>query len=145
MKTVGQIGVILLLAAAPTGLAIVFHPEMADRSRAGLEAGAVRVAEVDGWNRDVLWIDARPAAEFARGSIPGAIPFDEANFEPSLGAALAAWQPGRAVVVYCGSTGCGTSKQLAARMREAGFEDVYYLHGGWEAWQASHSTARPVR
>lgn len=136
MRAGRELLVLLLVALAPTLLAVAFHPQLAERARAGLEPGAVRLAEVRDWRGDVLWIDGRSAAEFAQDHIPGALPLEEATFSEQLGAIVAAWQPGQRIVVYCSSLSCAASKTLAQQLREAGFgTDVYHLHGGWEAWQ----------
>ncbi len=134
-------GVLLaLVAALPAAIAVGFHPELADRVRAGLPADAVRAAEMAAWSVPVLWVDIREAEAIARGHIPGAIAFDESAFSESLGGIVAVWEPGQAIVVYCDSTACARSREVAQRLREAGFTDVYYLHGGWEAWSATHAT-----
>jgi len=137
MRALREAVVLMLVAAVPAALAVAFHPGLADRARAGLEPGAVRLAEVRDWHAEVLWIDGRSAEEFARDHIPGALPLEEARFSEQLGAIVAAWQPGRRIVVYCGSLSCATSKTLAQQLRDAGFADVHHLHGGWEAWQAA--------
>lgn len=137
MRAWGEACVLLLVAVAPAALAIGFHPQLADRARAGLEPGAVRLEEVRAWRVDVLWIDGRNDKDFARDHIPGALHVDEARFSEGVGEVLAAWQPGRRIVVYCSNLSCGTSKALAQSLREAGFNDVFHLHGGWEAWQAA--------
>jgi rhodanese-related sulfurtransferase len=138
MRAVREGLILLLVAAAPAALAIALHPQLADRDRAGLEAGAVRLHEVRQWagSGEILWIDGRSAAEYADDHIPGALPLEEAKFSEQLGAIVAAWRPGQRIVVYCSSASCGTSRALAQRLHDAGFgNDVHHLHGGWEAWQ----------
>lgn len=127
------------VAALPAGLAVALHPELADRRRAGLPDDAVRPVEVNAWETPVLWVDARDAAAFARGHIPGALRLDEDTFSESLGALVTAWSPGMRIVVYCDTTACSRSRELAQRLRDAGFEDVHHLHGGWEAWSRAHA------
>lgn len=137
MRAVREACVLLLVAAAPAGLATRWHPGLADESRAGLEPGAVRLSAVRDWHTEVLWIDGRSEADFAQDHIPGALHADEAHFSEHIGEILAAWHSGERIVVYCSSLSCGTSKALAQQLRDAGFADVYYLHGGWEAWIAA--------
>lgn len=141
MKTLREILLLLGVAALPAALAVALHPELADRQRAGLPPDAVRPAEVNAWGAPVVWVDSREAAAFERGHVPGAIRLDESAFSESLGALVAAWTPGMRIVVYCDSSACSLSRELAQRLRDAGFTDVHYLHGGWEAWSqnaASH-------
>ncbi len=136
MRALREACVLLLVAIAPAALAVMFHPQLADRARAGLQPGAVRLAEVRDWHANVLWVDGRSEEEFNRDHIPGALPLEEARFSEQLGAIVAAWQPGQRIVVYCSSLSCSTSQGLAEKLRGAGFgDDVHFLHGGWEAWQ----------
>lgn len=137
MRPLREALLLLLVAAAPAALAVLFHPQLADRSHAGLEPGAVRLADALAWQPPPLWIDGRSEADFAADHIPGALPLGEAQFTAQLGPILAAWQPGQRIVVYCSSASCTASKTLAQRLRDAGLTDVHHLQGGWEAWAAA--------
>jgi rhodanese-related sulfurtransferase len=137
MRPLREALILFVAAAAPAALAVMLHPQLADRARAGLEPGAVRLVEVRAWHADVLWVDGRSAEDFARDHIPGALPLEEARFSEQLGPIVAAWKPGQRIVVYCSSVSCSASKTLAQQLRDAGFTDVHHLHGGWEAWQAA--------
>ncbi len=137
MRALREAVILALAALAPAALTIALHPALADRDRAGLEPDAVRVAEARAWGEPVLWIDARAQSEFAAGAIAGAIHLEPARFDTGLGDVLAAWAPGTRIIVYCGSLDCGTSRELATRLRAAGLEDVHHLHGGWDAWRAA--------
>ncbi|MGH8020646.1 MAG: rhodanese-like domain-containing protein [Opitutaceae bacterium] len=135
MNTLRETILLIFVAIVPATLAVMFHPELADRARAGLEAGAVRLEEIRAWDAPVLWIDARDVASFARGSIPGAVHLAPGRFQSDLGSVLAAWQPGMRIVVFCSSLSCATSREIAQRLRDAGLQDVHHLHRGWEAWE----------
>jgi rhodanese-related sulfurtransferase len=103
-------------------------------------AHAVSVAAVrqDPRFRNALWVDARPAAAFATGHIPSALRLTEAEWEQLLPALLDRWTPDGVIVVYCDSSSCQTSNQIAARLRrELGTASVFALSGGWEAWSAT--------
>jgi rhodanese-related sulfurtransferase len=80
---------------------------------------------------EVTVIDARTAAEFAAGHVPGAvnIPFQQmASRAAEVGAARHA-----EVVVYCGH---GPRAWIAgAALRRAGFSHVTYLRGHWAGWR----------
>jgi len=140
VKALREVILLVAVAALPAVLAIALHPELADRERAGLPPDAVRPAEVNAWTTPVLWVDARDAAAFARGHVPGAYRLDEDTFSASLGPLAAAWSPGMRIVIYCDSSACTRSRELTQRLRDAGFTDVHYLHGGWEAWSRAHAT-----
>ena len=86
--------------------------------------------------RQALWIDARPPEAYALGHVPGAVRLSEAEWETSLPSVLDRWQPEMPIIVYCNSTQCGTAQSVADRLRrELGYDHVYVLRGGWEAWR----------
>ncbi len=137
--TLREVLLLVGVAALPAALSVGLHPELADRHRAGLPPDAVRPAEVNSWSDAVLWVDARDVTAFDRGHVPGAIRLDEDTFSQSLGQLVAAWSPGMRLVIYCDSSTCARSRELAVRLRDAGFTDVHYLHGGWEAWSQANA------
>jgi rhodanese-related sulfurtransferase len=48
---------------------------------------------------------------------------------------LNTWSPDKRTVVYCSTQACHASHEVAKRLREeAGLQNVYVLHGGWEKW-----------
>ena len=83
-------------------------------------------------------LDARPAQEFARGHLSGAINLDSAA--PDLDARLGKFSKDAPILVYDGD---GTrSATLTKRMHDLGFKHLYDLQGGLNAWtQASLPTA----
>jgi len=100
-----------------------------------LEAGEIWLADAQAL--DPIWLDARPIAEFEEAHIPGALFFDENDWDTGLIELMNAWlmQP-RPIVIYCGSESCGTSRRIAERMREAMPDaEIYSLKGGWDAWR----------
>jgi rhodanese-related sulfurtransferase len=125
------IGLALIAGLAAARL----HPQLRDRSRAGLEPAEVRLASLDLKDPSLLWVDARSQEDFDRGHIPCAIHFEIGAFDASLAPLVAAWTSTTKIVVYCSSTECGVSRDLALRLRRAGFPQTWYLHGGWSAWQ----------
>lgn len=134
MKSLREAFVLVLVALAPALLAVALHPDLQHRDRAGLRPEEVRLTEVRDWKSDVLWIDARSEEEFASDQIPGAINIQLPDFERGLGTILQMWQSGVPIVVYCSSTSCEASREMARRLTESGLKGVHYLHGGWESW-----------
>lgn len=129
----------LLIIAALTllGSAFSLYHEWAPLpwAEAELEAGEIRLADAQAL--DVIWLDTRTLEEFEAAHIPGAIFFEENDWDGGLLALMDAWlgQP-RPIVIYCGSESCGTSKRVAERLRESLPEaEIYSLKGGWGAWQ----------
>lgn len=93
------------------------------------------------WRGKVLWVDARSRSDWKRDGLPGSLLF---NIDPAEDMnrmeAEAAQRISEAerVVVYCASESCGTSRQVAGRIRDMGLgPQVYVLHGGWQALRAA--------
>lgn len=100
-----------------------------------LKPGEIRL--VDAQALDVIWLDTRTKEEFGVAHIPGAIFFEENDWDTGLLVLMDAWlgQP-RPIVIYCGSESCGTSKRVAEGLRESLPDaEIYRLKGGWSAWQ----------
>lgn len=138
-------GILLICLAAlvPALAQRWWQPPEAFRPRSALTDGAgaaerVTLQTVRGWNRPVLWVDARTRAEFESGHVPAATLLNEDAWESLLPEFLGRWQPGQPVVVYCGAS-CESSRRVALRLRLAGIQDVHVLEGGWDAAQ----TLRP--
>lgn len=87
--------------------------------------------------KDVLWVDARSAEDFAKEHIPGALSLNEKNWESALPRLFETWQPPRSIVVYC-SAGCPASAKIAAKLAELGIEPVQIMEGGYEEWKRSN-------
>lgn len=95
----------------------------------------VTLAQARDWKANAIWIDARPEEEFEREHVPGALLLNEDRWNELLPQMLAVWSPEKRVVVYCSSESCGSSREIAQRLRkEAGLTNVFVLEGGWEGW-----------
>ncbi len=83
-------------------------------------------------NRDnALVVDLRPVADFDKGHIPGAKNVQMSQFDPeNKRLAAAKTLP---VILVCKNG--QTAGSAAKRLRKAGFEHVYMLEGGIQAWQ----------
>ena len=94
----------------------------------------LRPEQVSELGDGVVWIDARSAADFDAGHVPGAILLNEENWgelafdqQDRLQEAM-----GKPVVVYCDGSGCERSRRIAERLRELiGLQPVYVLRGDW--------------
>lgn len=95
----------------------------------------VTVDRARAWGDNAIWVDARPEEEFARDHVPNALLLNEDRWNELLPQFLAAWSPGKKVVVYCSSQSCNASREVARRLRdEAQLKNVFVLEGGWEKW-----------
>ena len=85
---------------------------------------------------EVIWVDARSKADFDVGHIPGAVLLNEDDWDALFVGLLDAWNGGSKIIVYCSGGGCQASHWVAVRLRdELGFDDVWVLHHGWDAWK----------
>ncbi|MGH7730791.1 MAG: rhodanese-like domain-containing protein [Candidatus Eiseniibacteriota bacterium] len=87
--------------------------------------------------RAALFLDARDAAEYEKGHIPGAIRLTnaEAQNEPERVKALPV--TGRAIICYCEGGTCEASLDLARFLLESGFKKVLVYMGGYPEWEAA--------
>lgn len=81
------------------------------------------------WSK-MLVIDARDAAQFAKGHIPGAVNLDWRQ----VLAKRATLPKDKPVLIYC-NTG-SLSAQAGFALRVAGWDNVRILQGGMEEWKA---------
>lgn len=137
------IGAICVVAAGGTWLlnGPAEKPEVFQCDPAQLREDEICLADVKG---NVLWVDARPRKEWEESRREGAILWnldpkeDAMAFEAEAAMRIVAAE---LVVVYCGSEACGTSRQIADRIRVLNLgPPVRILHGGWDALRDSSSS-----
>ena len=127
-----MLAVLALLPAA--GEAIYFRDKISWRSPIP-PSESVNADQARAWGQNAIWVDARPDEEFVHDHVPGALSLNEDRWNELLPEFLAAWSPGKKVIVYCSSLSCNASREVARRLRkEAQLPDVFVLEGGWEAW-----------
>ena len=89
----------------------------------------------------VLWVDARPRAEWERDGVVGSELWnlDPAEDMQAFEAAVAMrLLDAPRVVVYCGDENCGVSRQVADQIRKMGLgAEPLVLKGGWAALRDS--------
>ena len=119
----------LSLAFAGLTLAIVGN------EIAGLFTGYKRIAPAALTalvNRDnALVVDLRALADFEKGHIPGSRNVLPSQFDPENKQLAAA----RALPVVLVCKAGNSAADAARRLKKAGFEQVYVLDGGIQAWQ----------
>ena len=142
---VRQVLFLLGLAFLPAIGQAIYYRNTASWHAPPADSAPVTVAEAKQWGETVLWIDARAEADFEKAHVPGAIRLSEDDWDSLLPGVLAAWSPGRKVVVYCSRLTCNLSHEVAERLRNEVFgknspeavKNVYVLQGGWEEWEKS--------
>ena len=139
MKSRAARQALLLVALAflpGIGQAIYFRDKVSWQSPVPASE-SVTVAQARAWGGDVLWVDARPDAEFASDHIPGAVPLNEDRWNELFPQFLGTWAQGKKVIVYCSSQSCNLSRDVAVRLRkqtQPPMPNVFVLEGGWEEW-----------
>ena len=93
-----------------------------DEAKALLESGQAQ------------FIDARDAATFREGAIPGAINIGPGLGDQDLAARAATLDQNRVLVVYCDGLGCGLSRALARRLQGRGIAGVKVMADGMDGW-----------
>jgi rhodanese-related sulfurtransferase len=82
-------------------------------------------------------VDVRSDNEVSRGMIKGALTIPM----PMIPVRASELDPRRPVVVYCASG--GRSAQVAQYLLRNGFQEVYNLRGGIQAWSRSYPVHAP--
>lgn len=82
-----------------------------------------------------IFVDARPAGDFTRGHVPGAIHLPSAGECPGSEATIASLRSAAVpVVVYDDGGTCDLARRLAARLASEGIAEVHLLLGGFSGW-----------
>ncbi len=79
------------------------------------------------------FIDARDQWDYSEGHIKDAINIPEFSFEPS-NKLLKKIEKDRLIIVYCDGDECDTSKRLANKLMELGYQNTFVFLGGMNEW-----------
>lgn len=143
MNALAQFGVIVGLSFAAAGGSWLLKGPPEKQKTFACERDKIREDEIclSDVTGNVLWIDGRSRSEWQGNGLKGSVLWNmDPKEDPNLFEAEAAPHIAAAelVVVYCGSEKCGTSREVADRIRrmELG-PPVKVLHGGWDAIRGS--------
>jgi rhodanese-related sulfurtransferase len=93
------------------------------------------------WHNDVVWVDARRKQDWQKDGIKGSVHITNLaseNFDRLMEEALPQLAQAKRAVVYCDDLSCGTSAEVAKRIREFQLvPEVKFLHGGRKALSSS--------
>ena len=143
MKWLIQLTVLVGISAAAAGLTWMMkgpplEPAVEKCDPALLDKDQICLADVTG---NVLWVDARPRLEWQKNGLTGSILWNldpkenQQDFEAQTAMKVI---ESELVVVYCGGPACGTSRQVADRIRSLQLgPPVKILHGGWDTLKDS--------
>jgi rhodanese-related sulfurtransferase len=129
-----------LLAGYSAWLQAMHKPEPAE-SGAGKSIPATNIALIDVKEAEALWrlsstlfIDVRPAADFAYGHIAGAVSLPLEELDQRLAEVDERLRRANALVIYCKSVDCGKSLWAALRLHQAGLTQTKIFPAGWYEW-----------
>ena len=81
-----------------------------------------------------LFIDARPADEFAELHVPKSLNITPDMVEAGVAEKVAGLARDREIVVYCGQVSCDLALKVAEKLQSLGFTRVMAFMGGFRAW-----------
>ena len=123
---------ILIIVSISFIASIVSH-QLAPINTDKLDPLAMRVEDFSQKEANSLIIlDVRTKEKFAKGHFPNAIHFDPADWENSFALLMERFTGQEIILAYCES-GCGSSKNIVKQLREAGLDQCFFVHKGFEA------------
>ncbi len=138
MKSVYQIAILFVIAASAASINwLTRDTTPMPTPIPHCDPAAIKADEIcfDQVPTDALWIDARSRSEWVKDGFPNSIlwnldPKEDAN-KMEADAAVKIIES-KMVVVYCTSQACGTSRQIAEKIRKLDLGvTVKTLHGGY--------------
>lgn len=138
MKSVFQIAILFAISASAASISWMARDKnpkpdpVTHCDPATIKADEICFAQVPD---DALWVDARTRKEWEKNGYPNSIlwnldPNEDANQMEA--AAFPKIAESKLVVVYCTSQSCGTSRQVAEKIRKLDLGvEVKTLHGGY--------------
>jgi len=131
----------LLLGLAANFFAAKPLPLFRAMAKAGPATPAVHFSEVDadfvmgsGAGSGTLLLDARAAAAYRQGHIPGAVSLPLGEFAQAFPPLAKRLREARMLVAYCSGPNCNDSRDLALRLWERGLKNLLLYKGGMEDW-----------
>lgn len=123
-------------ALRPGGIPVVaglpYEQDCPDKDTIVLEGTGVAAAQAAGLigRKGVLFLDARPAEDYAVRHVRGARSLPLSFIAPVDAAAAAALRPHAHLIVYCDSPEEALARRLAAQLEQRGLRGVKVLLGG---------------
>ncbi len=118
-------GLLLAAVMVPMALAGCGQPAASDPLRVELEEGRALFE-----SRQVMMFDIRESSEHATGVADGALLLPMSQLQQRLGEVPK--DPSQPVLIICNTQ--NRSSKVVQAMKEAGWDNVRYVHGGMSAW-----------
>ena len=143
MKAIRQALILLLISAMLGGVTRLIMQPVPRMEGVQRDENTLTLEAAEQLTAPVRWIDARGKSAYDENHIPNALLLNEDAWEQLLPNLLAVYSPDSVLIVYCDSSHCDASRQVAKRLRdEVGLKNVYTLEGGWQAWKARADAKR---
>ena len=126
---------ILLNQIRPNSISFFPATKINEHKKEGASEISVAKALLILKNKKGILLDARSAAIFGKGHIPGALTFYEKDFEERIEIFLLQNDLETIVITYCDGDQCDLAKNLADKFCFAGYENVFYMEDGWSRWK----------
>ncbi len=146
-STVQRIGIILLISGVAAVVANSVHPHgipwvqdwsrhvEAKAAKQKIKAIPLSVALEKFKSGEPIFVDARPADEFAQGHIPGAVSIPFESLEDYFPAIVELLDGGKELVPYCKNRDCDDSLMLAIELQAMGCSNLVLYVDGFELWE----------
>ncbi len=82
-----------------------------------------------------IFLDARSRPEYEEGHISGALSMPWQDVENAFVNIVGQLEEDRIIITYCDGENCELSHDLAAFLKEMGFDDIRVLVNGWTVWR----------
>jgi rhodanese-related sulfurtransferase len=103
----------------------------------GLPAVSLKEAKEAHAKGDALFVDARDAAFYEEGHIPGAVSLPVHDFEMVFARLQEQLLAAPRLITYCDGASCEMSVELTEKLLFAGFVQVEIFTGGMQQWKAA--------
>lgn len=119
------------------GLSLLSNRKEAGVSQASSGVQAVSIEEAaEKYRRgNVLFLDARSFQAYADGHIKGALSLPDHEFDERFEKAVDRLEQAETLIAYCDGETCPLGRSLAEKLRQLGFQNVYYIVNGWTRWR----------
>lgn len=152
VKILGEAARIMLLAVILAGAAILFRPALKPLLTGDQTTGPESVESPEGRipsitiedarsyfdSGQALFADARSQKVYRMGHIKGAMSLDPSDFDAWSGKFFSQFAPETLIITYCDGARCPLSMELAEKLVEMGYENVFVLKDGWHQWTTAH-------
>lgn len=103
---------------------------------------ALDVAEMEFYQGDALFVDAREPDEFECGTIESSInvPFDllpDGDLQPYFDSIFTGYGGTKMIITYCSGEECDLSLHLARNLKAHGYGNAAIFFGGWREWESN--------